>query len=548
MRRRRNAAVVGRRGRRRTVVPFPIVLLLFWFGALRRGSLAEEDKQSEYLYYGTDDAFPVQDYHVPPGTDEHTARHPSFIYNPNKGPRVVEFYAPWCPHCQHFRDHYVHLAKQLTTVAKENGVAGMEVHAVSCQVHRDLCHDFNVHGYPKVYLFPAGQHNYTKEMMYWKLHPFDILNELGVHIDKLKLDQEMNPRKKVSAGENTGDQQLEQAKYKRTKQNVFDDAHLSLVFALKNGVYMSNGPLTSNTTRLALKGWLDLLKMALPPTWNVQQLVKGVLDEFDTVCLSEKHLVDVVDKYPAPPQKIWSESCTKGQAGMGYTCGLWQLFHIVTIGVVEWNMMISSDDNYELVINTEEAATTIRNFVENFFGCEVCRLNFLHAFDSCAHNRCTRLKPDSSTLDDWLQLPVWLFETHNSVNVRLLKEKYERDNLGVPSRHDEMQKEWPLRSDCPTCWNAEGGWNDLTIYKLLRTEYWPEDFVSAEYRAELFPSKSGGDDDDNVVVLPPLAFQAFTLMLIVGMAAAWYGRKVRRLRSGYHKKTDDSFVPYSNGV
>ena len=34
----------------------------------------------------------------------------------------------------------------------------------------------------------------------------------------------------------------------------------------------------------------------------------------------------------------WSwQTCTYGENDMGYTCGLWQLFHVESVGVVEYN-------------------------------------------------------------------------------------------------------------------------------------------------------------------------------------------------------------------
>lgn len=239
--------------------------------------------------------------------------------------------------CQHFREHYIQFANQITTVAKENGFE-VSVHAVSCEVHRSLCHDFGVHGYPKIMLFKAGEKNYTKEVPYYSIHPFQVLNDLGAHVDSLRLEQkdaaapggDGKGKKKVkqSTAEKGGDLEGGDAVTKkgqpRTKVDVFDDAYLSLVFALKNGVYMTNGPLSSNTTVKALKDWIDLLQVALPPAWNVQRMVAALKHDFDKIIQSEDQLVEVVDKFP-PPSKTWSASCTHGEAGMGYTCGLWQV-------------------------------------------------------------------------------------------------------------------------------------------------------------------------------------------------------------------------------
>lgn len=351
----------------------------------------EKDEKEDYLYYGRDDSYPVQDYRVEPGTNPQVAKHAPFIYDDNVPARVVEFYAPWCPHCRHFRDHYIQFAKQITTLGDEND-SKITVHSVSCVVHRPLCHEFNVHSYPKILLFKAGEHNYTSEASYFSLHPFQIMNDLGVHLDALKLepktttttDNEEAKKKQVDGTDSgavkttTNDQQHNQ---QRNKVDVFNDAHLSLVFALKNGVYMANGPLQSNKTIDALRDWIDLLQVALPPTWGkVQNLVADLKHNFDAIIQSEDNLVSIVDKYPTP-SSTWSASCTHGEEGMGYTCGLWQLFHIITVGVVEWNLMITTDDDgsKELLQSTVHAALTIRNFIENFFGCEgKFRLLFLH--------------------------------------------------------------------------------------------------------------------------------------------------------------------------
>ena len=72
----------------------------------------------------------------------------------------------------------------------------------------------------------------------------------------------------------------------------------------------------------------------------------------------------------------------------------------------------------------------------------------------------------------WAQLPVWLFESHNSVNVRLLHEKYDDEKLGVPTHGDEVKVMWPSRKECPACWDRNGGWDDIKLYKYLRIEYW----------------------------------------------------------------------------
>jgi thiol-disulfide isomerase/thioredoxin len=69
------------------------------------------DVADEYLYHTEEAAGIIIDYEPPPESDllsesknkdSTLLNRPDFIYGPNQGPRVVEFYAPWCPHVRAF--------------------------------------------------------------------------------------------------------------------------------------------------------------------------------------------------------------------------------------------------------------------------------------------------------------------------------------------------------------------------------------------------------------------------------------------------------------
>ena len=254
----------------------------------------------------------------------------------------------------------------------------------------------------------------------------------------------------------------------RTRKDIYNDAYLSFDFAMRNGVFQRQGPL-QNKTRDALKEWLKLLQVTLPPTWSLQNMVSDIVKNFEEVVQAEDNLLKIVSNYP-PKKKTWSHSCTRGDRSSGYTCGLWELFHIMTIGLVEWNNLIPGDDDWSYY-RTEDAAQTLRNYIEHFFGCEVCRLNFLNAFEACAFDRCNRLTRRAGEFDDWIELPLWLFETHNAVNVRLMKERAEREHR-VPTKRDEIDVQWPPREDCPVCWHEDGRWNQDKVFLYLRVTYW----------------------------------------------------------------------------
>jgi len=71
------------------------------------------------------------------------------------------------------------------------------------------------------------------------------------------------------------------------------------------------------------------LEEVLPPTWRLHSMIADIYQNMEAALESEEKLLEIVDKYP-PPRKVWSESCSRGDKLMGYTCGLWQLFHIMT--------------------------------------------------------------------------------------------------------------------------------------------------------------------------------------------------------------------------
>jgi hypothetical protein len=348
----------------------------------------------------------------------------------------------------------------------------VETFAVSCVPHKHLCKDQNITGYPKVKLFLTGSTDGTL-VSYYEIHPFDIMRMIGVQTTALDEELMKTTTKDTTAQIRSGRQeesiQEEQFFIQRTKKDIYNDAYLSFDFSMRNGIFTSEGPLT-NSSKQVFSEWAHLLQSFLPPMWSLQTMIGDIIDNMDHVVQSEANLLEIVDKYP-PKKKSWSHSCSRGDSFSGYTCGLWELFHIVSIGLVEYNHLILGDDDWT-TSRTQDAAETLRDFILHFFGCEVCRLNFLLAFDACANDRCNRLSTDAGEYEDWKEFPMWLYETHNNVNARLLRERAEEEGKPVPTKDDLLDVQWPSRRDCPQCWHGDGRWDPDKVFIYLRLVYW----------------------------------------------------------------------------
>ena len=129
----------------------------------------------------------------------------------------------------------------------------------------------------------------------------------------------------------------------RSKTQIFNDAHLSFDFAMRTAVLLTNAKLDEKR-KSGLGEFLHIVQNTFPTTASIHPVVEALLEEFEEISKSEAALVSTMDRFP-PPSSKWSPACM--QHGTGYTCGLWQMFHIMTVGTVEWNRA-SPNSSYQL--------------------------------------------------------------------------------------------------------------------------------------------------------------------------------------------------------
>jgi len=143
----------------------------------------------------------------------------------------------------------------------------------------------------------------------------------------------------------------------------------------------------------------------------------------------------------------------------------------MSVGLVQWNYFATNEQK----LIPAAMADIQRDYIENFFQCEECRLNFLSDFDACAHDRCNRLvtSAEGITIEQSIQYPLWLYETHNGVNIRLRKERIEQ-NIEKENFTTQSEVVWPPSDSCPLCWihGSRDRWDEVEIYKFLQHSYW----------------------------------------------------------------------------
>lgn len=524
---------------------------------VRAGKAVTSQDSFPYLYATRTNhsaSFPVIEYLAPTEKDRLNNDEPDFLYDTNQPARIINFYGHWCNTCKNFKPHYVHFARKVKQLADRHNET-LKVYAISCHPNRKLCRKQTAQGYPLIRLLKPGQ---TKglDLKHTEINPIRVLEKLGVKMDLKEEEGDWEMSSSTDSDQAQigflerasfalfGKDKIEKSdKYlPRSREDLKNDIHLSFDYVMRNSIFSSDNPLSKEASE-ALKNWCIVLSKTLPISWEIHKLLDSILKDFNYISKHEAYLTAALDQHP-PPTKGWSTSCSRGLPDEGFTCGLWELFHAMTVGLVDFNNMVHEKRR----ISTEKAAHTLRDFIENFFQCSECRANFLKAYDSCSHNRCRRLSTDVDGLardkiTAWAQLPLWLFETHNGVNVRLMKEKATREGRET-TVDDEISVLWPPYTECLPCWNKDKDTGQLThnptvVYKWLQLEYGQRDENTQQLRKELKELHVAAKrrlKNEKVTITITQSSVAAGLIL-----AALTGSRLRKRRAtGLHKKFEGS--------
>ena len=220
-------------------------------------------------------------------------------------------------------------------IAEENKIQ-LDVYAISCVPHKKLCGAQDAKRYPTIIVYVGDE---AIEIAHGDLPHFflpQIIAEKPGNDISLAFATLMGEDEKEYGNEEKNDSKapiLDNSSFwlHRTKHDIYNDVYLSFHFAMQHGIFVGRDP-PNEEAKLAFENWIHLLNQALPPNyWRLQAMISDIADNIETVLESEDNLLEIVDRYP-PPRNTWSQSCSRGDdsSTMGYTCGLWQLFHIAT--------------------------------------------------------------------------------------------------------------------------------------------------------------------------------------------------------------------------
>ncbi|KAK6629105.1 hypothetical protein RUM43_002922 [Polyplax serrata] len=148
-----------------------------------------------------------------------------------------------------------------------------------------------------------------------------------------------------------------------------------------------------------------------------------------------------------------------------YPCGVWTLFHYLTV-----NALRDSDQTH---FDPLEVLDAMLGYITYFFGCTECSQHF----QQMSRNRSMETKVKTGE-----EAVLWLWAAHNEVNNRLAKDG---------SEDPEFPKiQYPSAEKCPNCRHPNGSWHEPKVLSYLISVYSIENLNKMGTGTKLFiPNK-----------------------------------------------------------
>eukprot|EP00441_Pelagodinium_beii_P020643 CAMPEP_0197652922 /NCGR_PEP_ID=MMETSP1338-20131121/34740_1 /TAXON_ID=43686 ORGANISM="Pelagodinium beii, Strain RCC1491" /NCGR_SAMPLE_ID=MMETSP1338 /ASSEMBLY_ACC=CAM_ASM_000754 /LENGTH=525 /DNA_ID=CAMNT_0043227891 /DNA_START=61 /DNA_END=1638 /DNA_ORIENTATION=- len=400
---------------------------------------------------------------------------------------ILDFYAPWCPHCQHFAPDFERLALAIQS-SEKSAKPKLQAGVVDCVKYMAACKKFGVDG------FPSLKYGKRKDFMNFNLDAIKsvelenrsaetvadwIRNESKqtISIDVSKVSK-ADITKRLLTLEGKSDQTVKASGSRRTGGDVWD-AKLAAGLLLRSifETKAFNTQPSGDMARATLFQVLGLFSQTFPEEqaggacrssftklsenlgtkWqdHLQKNRQFFFDTEDGIGYDGESMQSQAFIDPDTVESQWQlcnvawDDFSKGWGSCrgswpqkrGYTCGLWTLMHFTAAG---------STDSTALR-NTE----MLRSMIREFFGCTDCRDHF------------AQIPYEKSMIQSQKDMQLWWWDAHNQVNerVRKIEEEGEDGDPAFP------KKQFPDEALCAECRSKPAS--------LLRME---EDFPRHQHR------------------------------------------------------------------
>jgi thiol oxidase len=397
---------------------------------------------------------------------------------------LVEFFMPWCGHCQHFKPEY---AAAAAAVASR-----VATYAVDCTKEGKLCASFGAKSFPTVMLglpsaFAARDMDKLKTFKSKRYLAGEVVKwvdeELGSSfaktgagaraVDAERRDDEkrlISRGRREQAPESENDvvtsivQSANVADLERATVEMYAQMTSEAVFVSSPNArraFVAFLRLMSETHPLetCYRGLTNVLHR-MDDIWpldgkNTTGEIRASLTLGIRVCGASRGVdVTIVPR--------WVDCAASVEGLRGYTCGVWMLLHAMSVRVPASQL------------SNEDFINAVRGWVEYFFPCAECRQHFLGMIDGEENGfKEYETRADGSAM--------WLWRAHNVVNARLAEEETAPTGSvqtgSVLAKHDPKHPkiQFPSRSTCPLCYESAGvgedSWDESHVSQFLTTHY-----------------------------------------------------------------------------
>ncbi|PSN30415.1 hypothetical protein C0J52_25442 [Blattella germanica] len=244
----------------------------------------------------------------------------------------------------------------------------------------------------------------------------------------------------------------EQEKKKHNNQQIGDivfqvDLDKAVSYSLKHEV--PSYKLISGDAFIALNNYLNVLVKYLPISNKghkvLENLRNAVIEHKNEV--TRESVLEYLNRFD-PDESAFSNNNWIGCRGSkpqyrGYPCGLWTLFHTMSV-----NALLQNPEMEPL-----EVLNAMLGYITYFFGCQDCSKHFQ---EMAARSMNIGINSPRDSV-------LWLWKAHNEANKRLSGDASE------DPEHIKIQ--FPSRNTCPQCRNKDDEWNTEEVLNYLKDIY-----------------------------------------------------------------------------